>query len=176
MEAGVCIAYLVGKFVEDAGIVRGVASLGKPGNSIVGKRDEDVFAGFLHLGVKTHRPIRTYGEFAPGEFVDVGVPETGEAGEHKSRLDVIIGPVFGFDIILTSSSVRKARDFSSALGLKLASMDLPGFLSMIPSRLALLRATITRAKRASLYTPLSLRGLSARLLPFLSKSYFSLLR
>ena len=35
-----------------------------------------------------------------GEFVDVGVPETGEAGEHKSRLDVIVGPVFGFGYFL----------------------------------------------------------------------------
>lgn len=128
MEAGVCIAYLVGKFVEDAGIVRGVASLGKPGNSIVGKRDEDVFAGFLHLGVKTHRPIRAYGEFAPGEFVDVGVPETGEAGEHKSRLDVIIGPVFGFGYYLDFIEREEGAGFLFSPGLETCVNGFAGIL------------------------------------------------
>lgn len=55
---------------------------------------------FFHLGVKSHRSVRAYGEFAPDEFVDVGVPEAGEAGEHKCRLDVILGSVFGFRYFL----------------------------------------------------------------------------
>lgn len=61
------------------------------------------------------------------------------------------------DIFLTSSSVRKARDFSSALGLRLVSMDLPGFLSRIPSRSALLRAPLRLMKEetgdAALFYP-----------------------
>lgn len=100
VKAGVCIAYLVGKLVKDTCVVRGVASIGKPGDSVVREWDKDVLAGFLHLGVKTHRPIWAYGEFAPSKFVDVGVTEAGEAGEHKSRLDVILGPVFGFGYFL----------------------------------------------------------------------------
>ena len=100
VEAGIGIAYLVRKFEENAGVVSGVASLRKPCDGVVGEWNEDVLAGFLHLGVQAHRPVRPYGEFAPGEFVDVGVPEAGEAGEHECGLDVILGPVFGFRYFL----------------------------------------------------------------------------
>ena len=96
-EAGIGVAGLVRKEVEDSGLVGHILSFREPCEGILRERDVDVFLGFLHSGLDACFSVLGYLDFAPGEFVDVGVAEAAEATEQECLLDVILRRVVGVD-------------------------------------------------------------------------------